>query len=156
MSRSPHRVPALVLGTGHAAVSAYWLTGGTALLDTIGGSLEEWARDRSGTAVAALAAVVVVKLVTAALGPLVAVRLTFDVTMYTDHRPREDRLTRPLLALTLPRGPEAGPVPGRKETRMTRWTTRALGGAAVVASVLGSGMGAAGADPKGGVTIPHL
>jgi hypothetical protein len=37
---------------------------------------------------------------------------------------------------------------------MTRWTTRALGGAAVAASVLGSGMGAAGADPKGGVT--HL
>jgi hypothetical protein len=36
---------------------------------------------------------------------------------------------------------------------MTRWTTRALGGAAVVASVLGSGMRAAGADPKGGVTI---
>jgi len=37
---------------------------------------------------------------------------------------------------------------------MTRWTTRALGGAAVVAGVLASGVGAAGADPKGGVT--HL
>jgi hypothetical protein len=61
-----------VLGTGHAAVSAYWLTGGTALLDTIGESLEEWVRDRSATAAAAVAAVVVVKLVTAALGPLVA------------------------------------------------------------------------------------
>lgn len=35
---------------------------------------------------------------------------------------------------------------------MTRWTTRALGGAAVVASVFGGGIGAAGADPKGGVT----
>jgi Protein of unknown function (DUF3995) len=63
---------ALVLGTGHAAVSAYWLAGGTALLDTIGGSLEQWARDRSGTTVAALAAVVAVKLVAAVLGPLVA------------------------------------------------------------------------------------
>jgi hypothetical protein len=37
---------------------------------------------------------------------------------------------------------------------MTRWTTRALGAATVAASVLGSGVGAAGADPKGGVT--HL
>ena len=37
---------------------------------------------------------------------------------------------------------------------MTRWMTRALGGAAVVAGVLGSGVGAASADPKGGVT--HL
>ena len=37
---------------------------------------------------------------------------------------------------------------------MTRWTTRALGAAAVVAGVLGSGVGAAGADPKAGVT--HL
>jgi hypothetical protein len=63
---------ALVLGTGHAAVSAYWLAGGTALLDTLGESLEEWARDRSATASAAVAAVVIVKLVTAALGPLVA------------------------------------------------------------------------------------
>jgi hypothetical protein len=61
---------ALVLGTGHAAVSAYWLAGGTALLDTIGGSIEQWARDRSGTTVAALAAVVAVKFGAAALGPL--------------------------------------------------------------------------------------
>jgi hypothetical protein len=37
---------------------------------------------------------------------------------------------------------------------MTKWMTRALGGAAVVAGVLGSGVGAAGADPKGGET--HL
>ena len=35
---------------------------------------------------------------------------------------------------------------------MTKRMTRALGGAVVVAGVLGSGMGAAGADPKGGVT----
>jgi hypothetical protein len=32
---------------------------------------------------------------------------------------------------------------------MTKWMTRALGGAAVVAGVLGSSAGAAGADPKG-------
>jgi hypothetical protein len=37
---------------------------------------------------------------------------------------------------------------------MTKWTTRALGGAAVVAAVFGSGLGAAGADPKADVT--HL
>jgi hypothetical protein len=37
---------------------------------------------------------------------------------------------------------------------MTTWTMRALGGAAVAVGVLGSSMGAAGADPKGGGT--HL
>jgi hypothetical protein len=37
---------------------------------------------------------------------------------------------------------------------MTKWTTRALGGAAVVAGVVGGGVGAASADPKGGET--HL
>ena len=35
---------------------------------------------------------------------------------------------------------------------MTNWMTRVLGGAAVVAGVVGSGVGAAGADPQGGVT----
>ena len=49
------------LGLGSAAVSAYWALGGTALLDTIGGQLEEWGRDRSAVVVALLAAVAVVK-----------------------------------------------------------------------------------------------
>jgi hypothetical protein len=39
-------------------------------------------------------------------------------------------------------------------TQMTKGTTRALGGAAVVAGVVGGGVGAAGAGPKGGET--HL
>jgi Protein of unknown function (DUF3995) len=86
---------ALVLGTGHAAVSAYWLAGGTALLDTIGGSLEQWARDRPGTTVAALAAVVAVKLVAAALGPLVAAAARPGAPRWLT-RPARWRVVRPL------------------------------------------------------------
>jgi hypothetical protein len=41
-------VAAGVLGTASAAVSAYWALGGTELLDTVGGSIEEWGRDRRG------------------------------------------------------------------------------------------------------------
>lgn len=35
------------LGLASAAVSAYWAAGGTVLLDTIGGELERWGRERS-------------------------------------------------------------------------------------------------------------
>jgi hypothetical protein len=69
------RWPALVaagLGLGHAAVSAYWLVGGTALLDTVGGRLEEWARQRSPGALAVLAVTVAVKVVVALSAPLFA------------------------------------------------------------------------------------
>jgi Protein of unknown function (DUF3995) len=86
---------ALVLGTGHAAVSAYWLAGGTALLDTIGGSIEQWARDRSGTTVAALAAVVAVKFGAAALGPLVAAAAHPSAPRWLA-RPARWRVVRPL------------------------------------------------------------
>ncbi|HET6953222.1 MAG TPA: hypothetical protein VFI47_22775 [Acidimicrobiales bacterium] len=71
----PARGPALLaaaLGLGHAAVSAYWLAGGTALLDGIGGDIEEWARARSGTALAGLAVVVALKLVVALAAPAYA------------------------------------------------------------------------------------
>jgi Protein of unknown function (DUF3995) len=61
---------AALLGLGHAAVSAYWALGGTALLDTVGGSLEEWARDAEPELLAALWVVVIVKVGAAALGPL--------------------------------------------------------------------------------------
>jgi uncharacterized protein DUF3995 len=53
---------AALLAFASAAVSAYWLLGGTALLDTVGGQLEDWGRERSGAAVAALGVVVALKL----------------------------------------------------------------------------------------------
>jgi hypothetical protein len=49
------------LALASAATTAYWLFGGTALLDTLGGSVERLARDRSGEALALAAAVVVIK-----------------------------------------------------------------------------------------------
>lgn len=60
------------LGLGHAAVSAYWALGGTALLDTIGGSLERWGRERKPGLVGALWLVVVVKVVVALAAPVLA------------------------------------------------------------------------------------
>ncbi|MGY2079267.1 DUF3995 domain-containing protein [Modestobacter sp. SYSU DS0657] len=58
-----------LLGLGSAAVSAYWTAGGTALLDTVGGSIEQLARERTTPVVLVSVAVVVAKLVGAALGP---------------------------------------------------------------------------------------
>jgi hypothetical protein len=58
------------LGVASAAVSAYWALGGTRLLDTVGGDIERWGRERSGGVVAALWAIVVLKLV-GAIAPLV-------------------------------------------------------------------------------------
>ena len=58
------------LGTASAAVSAYWALGGTALLDTVGGEIERWGRQRSAGVVIALGVIVVLKLVGAA-APLV-------------------------------------------------------------------------------------
>jgi uncharacterized protein DUF3995 len=60
-----------VLGLGSAGVSAYWALGGTALLDTVGGSLEEWGRERSFVVVTVLAAVAVVKVGVAIAAPVV-------------------------------------------------------------------------------------
>jgi hypothetical protein len=60
------------LGLGHAAVSAYWALGGTALLDTIGGSLERWGRERKPGLVAALWLIVVVKVIVALAAPVLA------------------------------------------------------------------------------------
>jgi hypothetical protein len=58
------------LGIASAAVSAYWALGGTGLLDTVGGEIERWGRERTGGVVAALWMIVVLKLV-GAVGPLV-------------------------------------------------------------------------------------
>jgi Protein of unknown function (DUF3995) len=49
------------LAFASAATTAYWLFGGAALLDTLGGSVEHLARDRSTAAVALAATVVVIK-----------------------------------------------------------------------------------------------
>jgi hypothetical protein len=51
----------------------YWAVGGTGLLDTVGGEIERWGRERSVAVVIALWVIVVVKLVGAA-APLVFAR----------------------------------------------------------------------------------
>jgi hypothetical protein len=53
---------AAFLAFASAAVTAYWLLGGTALLDTVGGGLERLARSRSADAVLIGLAVVVAKI----------------------------------------------------------------------------------------------
>jgi Protein of unknown function (DUF3995) len=63
---------AAILGAASAAVSAYWALGGTALLNTVGGDIERWGRDRSPGVVVALWLIVAVKLVGAA-APLIFV-----------------------------------------------------------------------------------
>jgi hypothetical protein len=55
------------LAFASAAFSLYWLLGGTALLDTVGGDIEELARERATGTVVSLAVVVVAKLFGAAL-----------------------------------------------------------------------------------------
>jgi hypothetical protein len=58
---------AAALGLAYAAVSAYWALGGTALLSTVGGSVERDARQAGVLITVGLWAVVLVKLVAAAL-----------------------------------------------------------------------------------------
>jgi hypothetical protein len=53
---------AAVLAFASAAVTAFWLLGGTIGLDTVGGQIEEQARERSTPALAALAVTLVAKL----------------------------------------------------------------------------------------------
>lgn len=76
MSSSSERWPATALafaaflvGVLYAAVSAYWGVGGTALLDTIGGTLEREGRAGNAGVLAVLWVVVVLKLAAARLGP---------------------------------------------------------------------------------------
>ena len=61
-----------MLGAASAATSAYWAAGGTALLDTVGGTFERWGRERSAAVVLALAGVAVLKLVVAGAAPVLA------------------------------------------------------------------------------------
>jgi len=60
------------LGAASAAVSAYWALGGTVLLDTVGGEIERWGRERSADVVATLWVITLAKLV-GAVAPLVLV-----------------------------------------------------------------------------------
>jgi Protein of unknown function (DUF3995) len=54
------------LGLASAAMSAYWALGGTGLLDTVGGEIERWGRERWLGVVVTLWVIVVLKLVGAA------------------------------------------------------------------------------------------
>lgn len=58
---APAALVAAALAFASAAVSLYWTLGGTALLDTVGGTFEELARERSAGALALGAVVVVAK-----------------------------------------------------------------------------------------------
>jgi hypothetical protein len=62
------------LAFASAAVSLYWTAGGTALLDTVGGAVEELARERTPAALAVGAATVALK-VLAGLVALALLRL---------------------------------------------------------------------------------
>ncbi len=61
---------AAALGIASAATSAYWAFGGTALLDTVGGEIERWGRERGPAVAFALAGIVLVKLVVAVAAPI--------------------------------------------------------------------------------------
>ena len=65
-------VIAATLGTASAAMSAYWALGGTALVDTVGGEIERWGRERSAGVIVTLWLLTVAKL-GAAVAPLVIV-----------------------------------------------------------------------------------
>ena len=62
MSRSVRAAAYIAAGLAFAsaATTAYWLFGGIALLDTLGGSVERLARDRGSAAFALAAAVVAI------------------------------------------------------------------------------------------------
>ena len=72
------------LGAANAAVSVWWALGGTTLLDTVGGDLERWGRSRGADVVVALAAVAVLKVLVAAVGPV----LVLDPVRLRPHRRR--------------------------------------------------------------------
>jgi hypothetical protein len=65
--RNPPAVAAAVLAFASAAVTAFWLLGGTLGLDTVGGEIEEQARERSAAALTVLAVTLVAKLAAGAL-----------------------------------------------------------------------------------------
>jgi len=62
---------ALVVGLGYAAISAYWAVGGQGLLDTVGGEFERLGHSGGAAVIAGVWAVVVLKVIAAAL-PMLA------------------------------------------------------------------------------------
>lgn len=60
------------LGLASAAVSAYWASGGTALLDTFGGQIESVGRRHGPWVVIGLAAIALIKTVVALAAPVFA------------------------------------------------------------------------------------
>jgi hypothetical protein len=64
---------AVLIGLAYAGVSVYWGLGGTALVDTVGGTLAKLGRERDAVVVAALWGAAALKLAAAVL-PLVALR----------------------------------------------------------------------------------
>ena len=56
-------VAAAVLAFASAAVSVYWTLGGTALLDTVGGAIEELARTRTAAGIALVMGAVAAKVI---------------------------------------------------------------------------------------------
>lgn len=67
-------VLAAVSGLASAAISAFWALGGTWLLDTVGGELERWGRQRSASVLLALWLIVVLKSGIALAAPTVVLR----------------------------------------------------------------------------------
>lgn len=76
---------AAALGLGSAAISGYWALGGTGLLDTIGGAIERWGRQRGPSVLAALVAITVLKL-GVALAAAVVVGLPAGLPAWTRGR----------------------------------------------------------------------
>jgi Protein of unknown function (DUF3995) len=60
--RNSPAVAAAVLAFASAAVTGFWLLGGTLGLDTVGGEIEEQARERSAAALAVVAVTLLAKL----------------------------------------------------------------------------------------------
>ena len=79
-------VIAASLGAASTAMSVNWALGGTALIDTVGGEIERWGRERSAGVVATLWVISLAKLV-GAVAPLVLVEVGGAGSAWTRARP---------------------------------------------------------------------
>jgi hypothetical protein len=84
----PAAVLAATLGLGSAAVTAYWALGGTSLLDTVGGEIERWGRQRSPSVLLTLWLIVVLKSGVALAAPVVVLRPRWLPTWTAGRIPR--------------------------------------------------------------------
>jgi hypothetical protein len=62
------------LGLGSAAITAYWASGGTWLLDTVGGEIESWGRQRGAAVLLSLWLIVLLKCGIAVAAPTIVRR----------------------------------------------------------------------------------